>query len=132
LSQFSITSLPPFSQIAAQTALTDSGVNAYSEEMRAMYHYRLKHIIARVRNTWLEEAMVIPDGAFYVLINVSRFGVGSLELAKRIVDFGSVSLTPGIAFGNGMDGYLRMCFAASIDAINSAIDVLIQFEKNDH
>lgn len=132
LSQFSITSLPPFSQLAALTALRDPEVRAYSGHMRMEYESRRNHIVARIRNTWLEGAMIIPDGTFYTLIDVSRFGVGSLELAKKIVEVGGVSLTPGIAFGDGMDGYLRMCFATSTDCIDTALDALIQLEKNEY
>lgn len=39
-----------------------------------------------------------------------------------------VSFTPGIAFGDGMDGYLRMCFATSDENIKRAIDALVQIE----
>ena len=132
LSQFSITSLPPFSQMAALTALSDPEVQAYTEYMRAEYESRRNHIAARIKNTWLEQTMVIPEGAFYTLVDISRFGIGSLELAKRIVDAGGVSFTPGIAFGDGMDGYLRMCFATSKDFINIALDVLIQLDDGKH
>jgi len=132
LSQFSITSLPPFSQQAALTALTDARAIAYSSHMRGEYEARRNHIAARIKDTWLASAMMLPNGTFYALIDVSHFGVGSLELAKKIVDVGGVSLTPGIAFGDGMDGYLRMCFATSLENIDAALDVLIQFEKTDY
>ena len=46
-----------------------------------------------------------------------------------IVDFEDVSFTPGIAFGNNMDNYLRMCFAISNENILIALDALIRFEK---
>jgi aspartate/methionine/tyrosine aminotransferase len=132
LSQFSITSLPSFSQMAALTALSNPEVQGYSEYMRAEYESRRNHIAARIKNTWLEQDMVIPDGAFYTLFNISRFGIGSMELAKKIVDVGGVSFTPGVAFGDGMNGYLRMCFATSKDSINSALDVLIQLDNGKH
>jgi aspartate/methionine/tyrosine aminotransferase len=132
LSQFSITSLPPFSQLAALTALTDQAALAYSKHMQAEYESRRNHIVATVKDTWLKQAMVIPNGAFYALIDISRFGATSLELAKKVVDIGGVSLTPGIAFGDGMDGYLRMCFATSIENIDVALRVLTQLEKNEY
>jgi aspartate/methionine/tyrosine aminotransferase len=131
LSQFSITSLPPFSQLAALTALTDAEARAYGEGMCAKYKARRDHISARVQSTWLERAMVIPNGTFYALIDTSQFGINSLELAKKIIDFGAVSFTPGIAFGSGMDSYLRMCFATSEISIDRALDVLIQFQRNE-
>lgn len=129
LSQFSVTSLSPFSQLAALTALTDQRVSAYSEHMRAEYESRRNYIVAQVQHTWLEKAMLIPEGTFYALIDITSFGARSLEFASRVVDAGGVSLTPGIAFGDGMDGYLRMCFATSKENIDEALGVLIQIRS---
>ena len=131
LSQFSITSLPPYSQQAALTALKDADTIVYSRYMRQQYEARRNHIAARIKGTWLNDAMTIPDGTFYSLINVSHFGLPSLLLAKKIIEFGGVALTPGIAFGDGMDGYLRMCFATTQENIDVALNVLIKFGITD-
>ena len=82
-----------------------------------------------VNGTWLEKSMIFPEGAFYILIDLSRFNLSSLELAKKIVSRYDVAFTPGIAFGDAMDSYLRMCFASSNKNIDSAIKALISFEK---
>jgi aspartate/methionine/tyrosine aminotransferase len=132
LSQFSITSLPPFSQLAALTALNEPEAQAYSEYMRSQYELRKRHIEVRIKNTWLYDSMLMPEGTFYTLINVTRFGMSSLELAKKIVEIGGVSFTPGKAFGDRMDAYLRMCFATSIENIDTALDVLIQLDREDY
>jgi aspartate/methionine/tyrosine aminotransferase len=70
-----------------------------------------------------------PQGAFYMLFDMSRFGLRSLELAQRLVDKAGVAFTPGIAFGDGMDGYLRMCFATSQENIDLAIDSLLALQE---
>lgn len=129
LSQFSVTSLSPFSQLAALEALNNKDVGVYAEEMRLEYEKRRNKISAAIIGTWLEQAMTCPQGTFYALIDTSRFGMTSLELAKKIVDFAGVAFTPGIAFGDCMDGYLRMCFATSDENIDFAIDALIQVER---
>lgn len=129
LSQFSVTSLSPFSQLAALEALNNKEVCDYAEDMRFEYEKRRNKIFAAIIGTWLEEAMTCPEGTFYALIDTSRFGMPSFELAKKIVDFAGVAFTPGIAFGDGMDGYLRMCFATSDENIELAIDALIQAER---
>ena len=128
LSQFSVTSLSPFSQLAAITALQNSEVQLYVESMRKEYEKRSARIATSVKGSWLEQAMIQPQGAFYSMIDVEKFGLPSLELAKKIVDSASVSFTPGIAFGDGMDGYLRMCFATSEDNIDLAISALLRIE----
>ncbi len=129
LSQFSITSLSPYNQLAALVALKDGDVRVYAEKMRTEYEKRRNRICQAIKGTWLEREMTLPEGTFYALIGVSRFGMPSLELAKKIVDTFNVSFTPGVAFGGTMDGYLRMCFATSDENIDQAIDVLIRMER---
>lgn len=129
LSQFSVTSLSPFNQLAALAALTRADARDYAGTMRAEYGKRRERIVAAIQGTWLEQAVTVPSGAFYALIDTSRFKLPSLQLAQRLVDSASVAFTPGIAFGDAMDGYLRMCFATSNDNIDRAVAALIHFEK---
>ncbi|EWY42415.1 aspartate aminotransferase [Skermanella stibiiresistens SB22] len=65
-----------------------------------------------------------PDAAFYAFFSVEGAG-DSLELAKRIVDEALVGLAPGAAFGEGGEGYLRLCFASSPECLTQAMDRLI-------
>lgn len=130
LSQFSITSLAPFNQMAALAALSEVEVRQYSESMRAEYESRKNHIIQKVRGTWLEKAMTVPEGTFYILIDISAFNSTSLVIAKKLVEVAGVSFTPGIAFGDNMDNFLRMCFATSLKNIDLAIDALIEFYQH--
>jgi aspartate aminotransferase len=48
----------------------------------------------------------------------------SYDLALRLVDEARVGLAPGIAFGAGGEGYLRLCFAASSARLAEAMDRL--------
>lgn len=129
LSQFSVTSLSPFSQLGALAALLDAEVQSYAERMRQGYQARRDMIQRAASGTWLEGAMTRPEGTFYALVDVARFGLPSLELAQRIVDSSGVAFTPGIAFGDSMDGYLRVCFATSDENIGLAMDVLIGLDE---
>jgi aspartate aminotransferase len=130
LSQFSITSLAPFNQMAALTALSEPEVLQYSESMRVEYESRKNHIIEKIRGTWLEKAITVPEGTFYMLIDISAFNSTSLVIAKKLVEVAGVSFTPGIAFGDNMDNFLRMCFATSLKNIDLAIDGLIGFYQD--
>lgn len=129
LSQFSVTSLAPYSQVAALAALSDPEVLAYAEMMRQTYESRRDDIVRAAAGSWLEGAMTVPQGTFYALVDVARFGKTSLDLAKKVVDVSGVSFTPGIAFGDAMDGYLRMCFATSGENITVAMNALAGIER---
>ena len=63
------------------------------------------------------------------MIDVSQFKRKSLELAQEIVEQFDISFTPGIAFGNAMDSYLRMCFATSSENIERAVEALKKMEQ---
>jgi aspartate aminotransferase len=130
LSQFSITSLSPFSQQAALAALQNTEVIDYSKMMSSEYANRRDYILGMINGTWLEDFATIPFGTFYVLIDISSTGKKSLELAMQIVDDSNVSFTPGIAFGDSMDNYLRLCFATSMENIEYAINALLILSRN--
>jgi len=63
-----------------------------------------------------------PQGAFYVFPNVSAFGRSSDWLAEYLLEKASVAVLPGSAFGKNGEGYLRICFANSLEKIHMAVD----------
>jgi len=63
-----------------------------------------------------------PQGAFYAFPNVSSFGKSSAWLANYLLEEAGVAVLPGTAFGSGGEGYLRLCFANSMQNIESAIE----------
>ena len=130
LSQFSVTSLSPFSQQAALVALQNAEAISYSKMMSSEYEKRRDYVLEMISGTWLEDFATIPLGTFYVLIDISSTGKKSLELAMQIVDDSNVSFTPGIAFGDSMDNYLRLCFATSMENIEYAINALLKLSRN--
>ncbi|MCR4397632.1 MAG: pyridoxal phosphate-dependent aminotransferase [Firmicutes bacterium] len=76
-----------------------------------------------------------PGGAFYVYPNVSAF-IGkknasgktiadSADLAEAILQEAAVAVVPGTAFG--MDGYVRISYATSMENLRKGIDRLRRF-----
>lgn len=63
-----------------------------------------------------------PQGAFYVFPNVSAFGRPSTWLADYLLEEAGVALLPGTAFGKYGEGYLRLCFANSLPALQEAVE----------
>ncbi|MCF7889902.1 pyridoxal phosphate-dependent aminotransferase [Candidatus Bipolaricaulota bacterium] len=60
-------------------------------------------------------------GAFYVFPKVDSFDLTSSELADYLLEEAGVALLPGTAFGPGGDGYLRICYANSLDRLKQAL-----------
>jgi aspartate aminotransferase len=63
-----------------------------------------------------------PQGAFYAFPNVSAFGRTSDWLADYLLEEAGVAVLPGTAFGEAGEGYLRLCFANSMQNIHSALE----------
>ncbi len=69
----------------------------------------------------------IPDGAFYMLANVKKYTNDSYAFALRILDEAGVALTPGIDFGQGAEGYLRISYASPMDTLKEGLTRLERF-----
>jgi aspartate/methionine/tyrosine aminotransferase len=63
-----------------------------------------------------------PQGAFYVFPNVRSFGLPAQEIQSRLLDEAGVAVLAGTDFGAGGEGYLRLCYATSIDTIDQALE----------
>jgi aspartate aminotransferase len=66
-----------------------------------------------------------PQGAFYVLADISGFGLGSVEFSERLVREKGVAVVPGISFG--VDTCVRLSFACGMDAISEGMDLFAEF-----
>jgi aspartate aminotransferase len=69
--------------------------------------------------------LVKPQGAFYVLVNISKLSLTSQNFADRLLSKHHVAVVPGIAFGD--DRTIRLSYATSMDVIKKGIDRLEQF-----
>ena len=63
-----------------------------------------------------------PQGAFYTFPNITTFGRTSEWIADYLLEEAGVAVLPGDAFGPGGEGYLRICFANSMDNIRIALE----------
>lgn len=70
---------------------------------------------------------VKPRGAFYVLPNISKFGMDSIRFAGTLLESEGVAVVPGVAFGN--DHNVRLSYACSMDNIREGLDRLEKFVK---
>lgn len=108
-------------QRAAITALT--GPQDAVESMRAEYQRRAEWIVPALNKIpGIECAM--PEGAFYAFPNVKGLMrdcgfESSLQLQETLLKDYGVVLTSGSAFG--LDGYLRISFANSLENIQEAV-----------
>jgi aspartate/methionine/tyrosine aminotransferase len=108
-----------FTQIAGIEALT--GPQDQVERVRKIFQER-RDVIVNGLNDIPGITCRLPQGAFYVFPNVKSFGRTSDELANYLLKEAGVCLLPGTSFGQLGEGYLRLCYANSIEAIKKALE----------
>lgn len=115
-----------FSQWAAL-----AGLRQGEKEVRKMvetYDRRRRYLIPRLRELGFG-ITVEPTGAFYVLANARRFSTDSYRLAFDILQEAKVGVSPGIDFGSNAEGYLRFCYANSMENIMEGMNRLEGYLK---
>ena len=113
-----------FAQKGALAALT--GDQTPVEDMRSEFDIRRQYMVDRLSKI-AKITLVAPQGAFYVLANISGFGLNSTNFADRLLSKHHVAVVPGIAFGD--DRTVRLSYATSLDIINKGLDRFEEFCK---
>jgi aspartate aminotransferase len=111
-----------FSQRGALAAL--KGDQQAVSDMRDEFDMRRNYMIDRLSKIPNVSA-VKPQGAFYVLLNISQLGLTSQNFADRLLSKANVAVVPGAAFGD--DRTIRLSYATSIDIIKKGLDRLQDF-----
>lgn len=108
------------------------------EEMTKMvqeFQNRRNYMLDRISK--IENITCIePSGAFYVMINISKFLhkevdgreiANSVDFADALLDREKVALVPGAGFG--VDDFVRLSYATSMDTIKEGLDRIERFFK---
>lgn len=110
-----------FTQYAGLEALT--GPQDQVEDVVAEYERR-RNVLVEGLNGIPGVRCRRPEGAFYAFPNVAAFGFTSARLADYLLEEAGVAVLPGDAFGEGGEGYLRICFANSMSNLEVALERL--------
>jgi aspartate aminotransferase len=114
----SVTCSATFTQHAGIEALT--GPQDQVRAVVADYQHR-RNVMVDALNAIPGVSCRMPQGALYAFPNVKSFGKPSDWIANYLLEDAGVALLPGTAFGAGGEGYLRLCFASSLDDIETGI-----------
>jgi len=67
-----------------------------------------------------------PEGAFYLFPKIEGI-TDSFEFCKQLLIETRVGLAPGVAFGAGGEGSIRICYAADRGVLEPAMERLKRF-----
>jgi aspartate/methionine/tyrosine aminotransferase len=123
LNEFIISHAPSFAQKAGETALADG-----EPELRRMLgRLRENRDICLQALSGIDGVTVPkPDGAFYLFPRIDGLE-DSFAFCKRLLEETRVGLAPGVAFGAGGEGSIRICYAAERSILEPAMERLVKF-----
>ncbi len=96
------------SQKASLASWTDKAEQARAG-FRETFRARRNHLLQLIESE-LGLRAVTPDGAFYVMLDVSKYGP-SMSVAEALLNQRVITV-PGAAFGSESEGFLRVSFCA--------------------
>ncbi len=123
LNEFIVSHAPSFSQRAAETALVwgETELRKMLARLKENRDYCLA-ALRKLRRVTVPE----PEGAFYLFPKIAGMA-DSFDFCRRLLEETSVGLAPGVAFGAGAEGSLRLCYAADRSVLDPALDRLAAF-----
>ena len=115
--------------ICAPSTAQKAGIAALEEAkpdvdlMLSIYNKRRIYIIERLKRMGLV-IHTEPQGAFYVFCDARKFTSDSYHFAFNVLEKAHVGITPGIDFGTGGEGFIRLSYANSLENIQVGMDRL--------
>lgn len=112
-------SAPTLSQWGGLAALREGEEDLV--RMREEFRRRRDFMMAGLEEIGLKAGSK-PAGAFYVLVNVKGYTDDSLAFSRDLLERAKVAVTPGIDFGLGGEGFIRLSYATSVERIGEGLN----------
>ncbi|ACD53364.1 UNVERIFIED_ORG: aromatic amino acid aminotransferase [Clostridium botulinum] len=121
--QYAIMCSPTTAQYAAIEAMKNGDKNV--QTMVREYNRRRRVLVDGFRKMGLD--CFEPLGAFYVFPSIKSTGMTSDEFCEQLLINEKVLTVPGNAFGDCGEGFIRACYASSMDNIMEALKRIERF-----
>ncbi|EJN55467.1 pyridoxal phosphate-dependent aminotransferase [Loigolactobacillus coryniformis] len=122
--QYMVTAPVTLVQYAALEAMTNGKED--SQVMAKQYVERRDYLIKSLEPLGFE--MARPDGAFYLFAKIpANCPQDSWTFVRELAKTQKLALIPGISFGAGGEGYVRISYAASMENLHKAVERLTAF-----
>jgi len=114
---------PAAAQYAALACFREDVLTQFREKVE-IYRKRRDFIVESLNGMGLE-VKVMPQGAFYVYANASRYTDDSFTFAKRALEEAHIGITPGVDFGdNKTHLYVRFSYANTLERLKEGMNRL--------
>lgn len=72
---------------------------------------------------------VVPEGAFYALVDFRATGLSGMELAQALLHEAQVAVAPGSTFGDVTGSFVRISFALDDELLKEGGERLLRFHR---
>jgi aminotransferase len=121
--QYTMMCVPTMAQVAAVEALRSGGESASA----MVEDYNRRRIVMLKGLCDIGLSCFEPNGAFYAFPSIKVTGMTSEEFAEKLLTEEKVAVVPGSAFGRSGEGYVRCCYATSLEDIQEALARMRRF-----
>jgi aspartate/methionine/tyrosine aminotransferase len=97
--------------------------------MRQAYKERIEYMVPRL-NEIEGIKCPYPEGAFYLLADISQLGVPSREFSQNLFQNEKVRCAPGTQYGEGGEGHVRFALVKPVEELAEAADRIERFVKS--
>jgi len=126
--QYAVVCIPTFSQAGLAESMDNPECIKARDEMVKMFEQRRDKLVELLSD--IEEvSFVKPEGAFYMLVDISKLGISDMDFAMRLLEEEHVAVSPASAFGAGYSNFIRISYANSIENICLGLECFKRFVK---
>lgn len=104
------------------------GPQDHLTKMQDHYHHRRDRAITQLQAAHIKTHT--PQGAFYLLVNITQSGLSSTQFSMDLLRTKKVAVAPGEAFGHQARAAVRISLASSDNDLTEGIHRLITFLKS--
>ena len=126
LNEFIVSHAPSMVQRTGEVALEkgDAEVGAMVDSLQKRVRFCFD-ALSSIKSVTVAE----PEGAFYLFPRI-EWVTDSYSFALKLLKETKVSVAPGVAFGNGGEGSVRICCAADSSVLKPAMERFCHFLEN--
>lgn len=120
---------PTFIQIGTAQGMKADSTKWEVQQMMAQFTAQ-RSIVLEALDQMPTLSYIPPEGAFYVLVNVSHTGLDGAAFATALLEKEHVAVVPGEAFGKDFKDWIRLSYASSTDTLKEAMARIQHFVQS--
>ncbi len=115
---------PAFAQKAVAEILVEGLFDDLVRRMVKEFKRRRDFVYSKLKKLY---DVIKPEGAFYIFPNVRR---NCLEFVEDLLIKTGIAVTPGVAFGDWNETYVRISYATSMENLEKAMERLEEYDSS--